>query len=144
MQDKPDVSIITPCYNAADTVSDTLESLQHQTCRNWEAVCIDDGSTDETPQVLQSFATSDPRIRWARGPHKCPAAARNRGLSLATANHALFLDADDLLLDPQALTALLERARNAGHGAVVTGGYELLDAKGRPLSIFHFPTKPHL
>lgn len=140
---KPDVSVIIPCYNAANTVSDTLESLQRQTCRNWEAVCIDDGSTDDTPQVLQSFAASDSRIRCARGPHKCPAAARNRGLSLATAEHALFLDADDLLMDPRALTTLLERARSAGDGHVTTGGYELLDAQGRSLSVFHFPTKPH-
>ena len=138
-ESRPDVSVIIPCYNAADTVSDTLDSLQHQTCPNWEAVCIDDGSTDRTPQVLRSFVASDPRIRWTRGPHRCPAAARNRGLSLATADRALFLDADDLLIEPEALTALFERARTAGDDAVVTGGYELLDTQGRPLSVFHFP-----
>ena len=137
----PDISIVVPCYNAAETVSDTLASIQAQTCENWEVICVDDGSTDRTAELLGACAESDPRIRWTQGPHRCPAAARNRGLALARSDRVLFLDADDVTR-PEALTVLLKASRATGPGAIVSAGFELLDQQGKPLSVFHFPSVP--
>ena len=57
----PDISVIVACYNSAATLSATLASLRAQTHRNWEAVCVDDGSTDDTPGILHAEAMADAR-----------------------------------------------------------------------------------
>jgi glycosyltransferase involved in cell wall biosynthesis len=135
----PDVSIIVPCYNAADTLPHTLASIRAQTLPNWEAVCVDDGSTDATGEILADHAAADARIRWTRGPHRCPAAARNAGVALARAARVLFLDADDSLR-PTALEMLLQAAATAGAGGtLISAGYELLDEEGVPLGVLRFP-----
>lgn len=136
-----DVAVIVPCYNAAATLPDTVASILSQSHERWEAVLVDDGSTDDTPRMLAKFAAADRRIRTVRGPHRRIAAARNHGLSVARADYALFLDADDLL-KPDALAVLMQAARSAGPGTIISGGYELLDQRGRPLSIFRFPSVP--
>ena len=135
----PEVSVIVPCYNAAETLPATLASIQAQTHRTWEAVCVDDASTDETPVVLAAAAAANSRIRVVPVPHGGVAAARNAGVALAQAPHLLFLDADDVLR-PAALATLLRAAQRAGPLALAAGGYELLDQAGRTLNIYHFPT----
>lgn len=135
---RPDVSIIVACYNAASTLADTIESIQAQTHENWEAVCVDDGSTDRTPDLLEAFAASDPRIRFTRIPHVGQPAAKNRGLQVARAERVMILDADDVAR-PDALAVLVRISQAAGDRAIVAPGYELLTQKGTPLSIFHFP-----
>ena len=139
MTPRPDVSVIIACYNAADTVAETLASVQTQTHTNWEAVCVDDGSSDRTPDALETSAATEPRIRWVRVSHGGQAAAKNRGLTLARADDVLFLDADDILRR-DALEVLLRTADAAGQMAIVAGGHELLDSAGQPLSIYRFPT----
>lgn len=141
MASRPDVSIIVPCYNAADTVADTLASVRAQTHQNWEVICVDDESTDGTPTLLEAGAEADPRVRRLRVPHGGLAAARNRGVPLARADRVLFLDADDVLR-PDALAILLTAARTVGDGTIVAAGYELLDRQARPLSTFRFPAVP--
>ena len=141
MATSPDVSIIIPCHNAAGTLSETIASVQAQTLANWEAVCVDDASTDNTPAVLDRLRQSDARIRATRVEHRRPAATRNHGVRLARSERIFFLDADDLIR-PEALGLLLNAAREAGNRAVVTSGFELLDQRGRPLSIMRFPSVP--
>ncbi|MEM8729128.1 MAG: glycosyltransferase family A protein [Pseudomonadota bacterium] len=93
----PLFSVVMPCFNAAGTLPETLRSLQAQTCSDWEAICIDDGSTDETLPLLHRFAAGDDRIRIVRNPGKGPSAARNHGaLELADGALVAFLDADDV------------------------------------------------
>jgi hypothetical protein len=134
---RPDVSVIVACYNVAGTLADTLTSVQEQTHTNWEVVCVDDGSTDGTPEMLATFAGADSRIRWTRTAHHGPA-AKNSGLSLARADRVLCLDADDVLR-PDALEVLLFASNAAGKRVIVAGGRELLDCRGRSLSIYYFP-----
>ncbi|MBN1514638.1 MAG: glycosyltransferase family 2 protein [Phycisphaerae bacterium] len=138
MTSRPDVSIVIPCHNAADFISATLQSIQAQTLPDWEAVCVDDGSTDGTANVLTQAAGSDPRIRVVQTTHRGAGAARNLGLRHAEAEHVLFFDSDDLL-QPFALEMLMRVANTCGPDCMVTGGYELLDRNGRPLNIFRFP-----
>jgi glycosyltransferase involved in cell wall biosynthesis len=87
------VSVVIPCYNAADSIARAVESLHHQDFRNIEIIVIDDGSTDATPEVIPSL----PCVKSRRTLNQGVCAARNTGLDLATGEFVLFLDADDYL-----------------------------------------------
>ena len=91
------ISIVIPCFNASKTLSETLASLRAQTHDDWEAICVDDGSTDETVATIIAAAAEDPRIRLVHNPRKGPSAARNHGaLTEAKGSLIAFCDADDL------------------------------------------------
>lgn len=135
------VSAIVPCYNAAETLPATIDSLRAQTLTDWEAICIDDGSSDRTPDLLENAASADPRIRRSCGAHAGPGAARNAGLRLARGGRVVFLDADDIAY-PDALATLLSASRDAGDNTLVTAGYELLTQAGERLSLPRFPSAP--
>jgi glycosyltransferase involved in cell wall biosynthesis len=137
----PDVAIIVPCYNAQQTLAETVASIRAQTLAQWEAICVDDESTDRTPQLLAELAAAEPRIRCLRVPHGGLAATRNRGMPLVRAQRVVFLDADDVLR-PRALELFVKVARQAGPHAIVAGGYELLDRHGRPLCSYQARTAP--
>ncbi|WP_372991963.1 glycosyltransferase family 2 protein [Sulfitobacter sp.] len=93
----PLFSIIIPCFNAETTILETLASLSMQSCSDWEAICIDDGSTDNTPLLIKTAASQDARIRLVRSPGKGPSTARNTGVTAhAQADLIAFCDADDL------------------------------------------------
>ncbi len=98
MSDPIKVSIIIPAYNAAETIAETLESVLAQTYSGWEAVVVNDGSSDETAAIAASFAARDSRIHTLSQPQGGEGAARNTGISLAHFDWLLFLDADDWLL----------------------------------------------
>lgn len=95
----PIFSIILPCYNAQATISDTLASLCAQSFTDWEAFCVDDGSTDATAFLIRKAARQDPRIRLVRNTGKGPSDARNMGaLNCASGDFLAFCDADDLFV----------------------------------------------
>jgi len=91
------VSIVIPAHNAAATITETLESVRAQTSQDWEAIVVDDGSSDRTAAVAASLAARDDRIRVVSRPHQGVSAARNTGIGLARFDWLLFLDADDWL-----------------------------------------------
>jgi hypothetical protein len=111
------VSVIIPCFNVRPYVGATLESLLAQSHSAWEAIVIDDGSTDGTAELVLSC--TDPRIRLVRQENQGVSAARNRGIALASGQAVLFLDADDWLA-PDALARMT--ARLAGSSAVAAYG----------------------
>ena len=96
---KPTVSIIIPLYNRKDLVKETLDSVIAQTYPEWEALVIDDGSTDDSQKVAESYAIRDSRVRLLqrnrepKGANTC----RNIGIKHAEGNFIIFLDSDDLL-----------------------------------------------
>lgn len=93
----PEFSIIIPCFNAANTLAETLDSIRAQTCTSWEAICVDDGSTDLTREILRDAVAADPRIKLAFNVAKGPSAARNLGAKvLSTGELIAFCDADDV------------------------------------------------
>lgn len=92
----PRISVIMPCYNAAASLAATLSMLTAQTFADWEAVCVDDGSTDDTRALLEEAALCDPRIRVVSQPNSGPAEARNLAARIARGEVLAFLDADDL------------------------------------------------
>ena len=89
------VSVITPAFNAAETIGDTLASLIKQTYGHWEVVVVDDGSSDATAAVVSSFVERDTRVRMVQQVNQGESGARNTGISLARHDWLLFLDADD-------------------------------------------------
>ena len=92
----PRFSIIIPCYNAEATLAQTLDSLRFQTEADWEALIIDDGSTDASRAIAAQAAAADDRFQLLRNPGKGPADARNLALSAARGELIAFCDADDL------------------------------------------------
>ena len=94
MNDDIKVSIITPCYNAGPYLRPAIESALNQTKPPHEVIVIDDGSTDDSASVAESFGG---RVHVIRQENRGESVARNRGISVATGTHLLFLDADDLL-----------------------------------------------
>jgi glycosyltransferase involved in cell wall biosynthesis len=96
MHARPIFSIIIPCYNAANTLGQTLSSLQAQTLTDWEALLVDDGSSDATGAIIEQAAASDPRLRVLHNPRKGPSSARNHGVAYAQGRIIAFCDADDI------------------------------------------------
>ncbi len=89
------VSIIIPCYNQAEFLSDTLTSLSRQTLGDFECIIVDDGSTDNSASIAEEFAKNDLRFSVVRKENGGTATARNAGLKRATGKYIQFLDADD-------------------------------------------------
>lgn len=92
---QPKVSILIPCYNAEQWVGQTIESALAQTYPKTEVIVVDDGSTDGSLDIIQTFGNS---IRWETGPNRGGNIARNRLLELSTGDWLQYLDADDYLL----------------------------------------------
>lgn len=92
----PDVSVIVPVYNAAETLEETLISVAAQTLANIEIIVVDDGSTDATPDVLAAFAAKEPRLRVIRQANSGVAEARNLAIREARAPFIAPIDSDDL------------------------------------------------
>jgi glycosyltransferase involved in cell wall biosynthesis len=93
--DKPLVSVIVPAYNRAHTVSETIDSVLQQTYPNVEVIVVDDGSKDNTQEILRAYGA---RIRNIRQDNAGQMVARNRGIQEARGEIITFLDSDDLWL----------------------------------------------
>ena len=91
----PAITIIVPVYNCASYLPRCLDSLLEQTFHDWEAICIDDGSTDDSAKILKTYAERDARVRVLRQANAGLSAARNAGLAQAQANLIMFCDSDD-------------------------------------------------
>ncbi|MDX2693352.1 glycosyltransferase family 2 protein [Streptomyces ipomoeae] len=95
----PVVSVVIPCHDYARYLPATLSSVVAQTFHDWEAVIVDDGSTDDTAEVAQSLIARHPdrRIRLVQQANAGVSAARNRGIAASTGRYVLPLDADDVI-----------------------------------------------
>ena len=89
------ITIIVPCYNASKTVGACIESVLAQTYHNWELIIVDDGSTDDSYEILLKLAINDSRIRIVKQKNAGVSAARNTGIKMANGKYLAFLDADD-------------------------------------------------
>lgn len=94
---RPLVSVVAPTYNYGRFVGEMLESVLAQTYRNWECVVVDDGSTDNTNEVVARFAETDGRIKYIRHENRGQPAALNTGLRNFAGEYLQILDADDLI-----------------------------------------------
>src|SRR5262249_26769846 len=99
-------------FNAAATLNATVASVVRQSHADWEAIIVDDGSSDTTAANAQAWCDRDPRIRLIRGPNRGASRARNEAAQYATSPWLLFLDADDFIL-PAHLATMLAAATAA-------------------------------
>lgn len=127
----PRVSIIIPLHNAGAYIAAAIESLRAQTLQDWEAIIVDDASTDGGAEIVRRFAHDDARIMLLQQSHAGPGAARNRGIEASSGEYLHFLDADDLML-PDGLSTLM-RAAEGSRWRAAFGGMELIDAEGASL-----------
>lgn len=96
----PLISIIIPTFNRAHLISETLDSVQNQTYENWECIIVDDGSDDDTEDIVQKYIDSDSRFSYHTRPSNRAAggnAARNFGFQISKGKYINWLDSDDLI-----------------------------------------------
>ncbi|ASR11571.1 glycosyltransferase [Rhizobium leguminosarum] len=134
----PDISFLIPAYNAADTLAECLASLQQQSRSNWQAVVVDDGSTDRTWELLEAIAKTDSRILPARQPNAGAAAARNHAARLAAAPLLCMLDADDWL-DPTFIENMQPVAGDASPAVIAYCAYRRVAPDGRMMPMEQAP-----
>lgn len=92
----PRVSVLMPCYNVAETVEETIQSLVSQSETDMEIIAVDDGSEDETMQLLERWSREDRRVKAISRSHEGIIPALNHGLSVCEAEYVARMDADDL------------------------------------------------
>ncbi len=94
----PRISVILPVYNAQQYLAAALDSVLGQTCTDFECICIDDGSTDQSGKILDDYCARDARFRLIRRPNTGIVGALNDGLAVATGDLIARMDADDISL----------------------------------------------
>lgn len=99
MENTPFFSIVMPAYNCESTVGITIESILTQTFTNFELIIVNDGSTDNTKQVLESYYSKDSRVKFKTIQNGGPGNARNKGIVLTNGQYLLFVDSDDVMKD---------------------------------------------
>ena len=128
----PLVSIITPLYNNANVIKETINSVCCQSYSNWELILVDDASSDQTVNVVKPFSESDLRIKLFKHSHnKGAAEARNLGTKMAKGSYIAFLDADDLW-KANKLDLQVNQLKN-NITDVSFGSYEWINSEGSPL-----------
>ena len=113
------VSIIIPIYNTGDKLVRCLESVLNQTLDDFECLMVDDGSTDQSPQVIDEFAAKNSRFIAIHKPNGGVSSARNEGLKVAEGEWVVFLDSDDTI-KPNHVEAMLSVVED-GIDIVFTG-----------------------
>lgn len=138
MNTAPVVSVIIPAFNASRWIGMSLDSARAQTLREIEIIVVDDGSVDDTPEVVAEFARRDSRIRLIRRENSGVGAARNVGIQAARGKFIATLDADDLWT-PTKLEKQVRRIGQCGERtAIVYCWYQHVDEEGDELCS-HFP-----
>ncbi len=129
------INIVTPAWNCAGFIGDTVRSVLRQTHADWSMVVVDDGSTDGTGDVVGFF--SDPRVRLVTQGNAGVSAARNLGIGLLDGDSVLFLDADDVLA-PTALAGLAHALDDAPWAVAAAAPWARVD----PVGTLHAGARP--
>ena len=98
----PAISVIIPIYNVEKYLRRCLDSVKNQTFQDWEAICVNDGSPDNSAAILAEFAAGDARFKVVNKENGGLSDARNAGMQVATGEYILYLDSDDFI-HPQTL-----------------------------------------
>jgi teichuronic acid biosynthesis glycosyltransferase TuaG len=126
------VSIIIPAYNCEKFIGLTLDSVIFQTYNNWEAIIVDDCSTDNTARVIKEYISKDSRIKYFRLEKNSGAAmSRNKAIDIATGRYIAFLDSDDIWV-PEKLEKQINFMESNKYNFTCTG-YSKIDEQGNPL-----------
>lgn len=116
------VSVIVPCYNASRYVLSCIKSIMEQDYKTLEIICVDDGSVDDTINILEELQAADSRLSVFRQDHQYAGTARNMGMRHAKGEYLLFLDSDDIFL-PQMVSRMVKQAEKTQADMVLCDAY---------------------
>lgn len=123
----PKISVIVPVYNVKTYLDKCVDSIVTQTYNNLEIILIDDGSTDNSSQICDAWAERDSRIKVIHQKNSGVAAARNKGLQIATGDYIGFVDSDDWIVDTM-YRNMMEGIWQTGADAAFTGYKRVLES----------------
>ncbi len=135
---KPAVSVVLPVFNAGKYLVSAIGSIIGQTYCDWEMICINDGSTDRSPEILDWFAKKDPRIRVVHQSNAGVVAAANRGHALVQTEFVCRMDADDIAMPNRISHQVDFLCRHPDHVAV-SGTILEIDTDSEPLGLQTLP-----
>lgn len=132
------ISIIIPIYNVEKYLRECLDSILNQTFQNFEIICVDDGSTDKSLEILEEYKNRDERFILLKQEHEGAGSARNKGIEFARGKYIQFLDSDDYF-EPDMLEELYNHAEKYDADMVVCSSRKVDDQKnivesGNPIS----------
>lgn len=120
---QPKISIIMPVFNGANTLDRAIKSLQGQTTEDWELIAVDDGSTDKSPLILDSYSKNDSRIKVIHKKNEGVSKARQEGLNVSKGDYIIHFDCDDWA-EQNYLESLYNTAIESDADLVWCGVYE--------------------
>lgn len=126
----PVISIVVPCFNQAEYLFDSIQSVIQQCYPNWECIIVDDGSTDDTEAVARSWCKKDERFRYIHQENSGLSAARNKGIREARGEFILPLDADDKIASQYLEKALQAFDQNPGLKLVYCRAHKFGEEEG--------------
>ncbi|BAY66144.1 family 2 glycosyl transferase [Calothrix brevissima NIES-22] len=133
------VSIITPCYNAEKFIGKAIESVRSQSFTDWEYIIVDDGSTDNSAEVIASYTAIEPRLQLIKQQNGGVCNARNKGFKVCSpeTKYLLFFDADDCL-EVRMLEVMVTYLEQHPHVSMSYCDYWYIDTEDKVL-----PTNPY-
>ena len=130
---KPLVSVITPTFNSQEFLKQTIESIVHQSYKNWELILVDDASSDDTLNIINKYVSGNTNIRFIKNKANSGAGvARNKGILDAKGGFIAFLDADDLWKPNKLEVQINYMLKN--NLDVSFSSYDLIDEEGNKLN----------
>ena len=131
---QPKVSIVIPVYNSDEYLEQCLDSVLGQTLQDVEVICVDDGSTDRSCEILERYANADERFRFLKQDHLFAGVARNKGLAEAQGEYVIFLDSDDFF-HHEMLENMYVRAEETQADIVICGGQRFNTVTQKSVSV---------
>lgn len=130
------ISVIVPVYNLEQYIVDTIESVLAQTYQHFELIVVDDGSTDRTAEICESF--NEPQLKLIRQKNQGANAARNAGLRAAKGDYIAFLDGDDLWF-PEKLAKHIEHLEQSPEVGISYSQSAFIDEAGEQMGLYQMP-----
>lgn len=125
------ISVIIPVYNVEKYLEECIDSVLNNTFTDFELICVDDGSTDRSPEILRSYAEKDKRVKVITKENGGQSSARNLGLKYAKGEYILFVDSDDYI-EPRTMEFLYAEAKSDGLDQLFFGAKAFFDGEGDP------------
>lgn len=138
----PTLSVVMSVYNGARFLCQAIDSILNQSCRDFEFIIINDGSTDDSGRVLDFYARQDRRVRVCHQSNQGLIRSLNRGCALAESEFIARMDADDLA-SPVRFSRQLRFMKAHPEVAVLGTAVEFIDETGRPIRVAQFPLHHH-
>lgn len=132
---KPFFSIILPTYNRGYILENSIKSILHQEFSNWELIIVDDGSTDNTSDVVKNYVSFDKRINYYYQRNSERSAARNNGIAKAEGEYITFLDSDDQFEEKHLMNLHNSINKSIDKSVIFITGSQIVDTNGKLISV---------